>query len=88
MKKLKSLLWFLIVFIFLSFLPLVPVSNAPVVPHPYYAFGWTSLQTLFGVGMLTAGISYRLYWYSWLVIIAVIALAYWISKKYRPQIFS
>lgn len=88
MKKIKFFLWFLIIFFFLSFLPLVPVSTAPVVPDPYSAFGWASLQTLFGVGMLAAGISYRLFWYSWLVLIAVVVLAFWISKKYRPQIFS
>ncbi|MCB0258723.1 MAG: hypothetical protein KDH97_18970 [Calditrichaeota bacterium] len=81
MKRLIKALSFLISLLLFSLLPVIPVKTAPVVPDPHYTAGFASIQDLFGVGMLQAGISYRLEWYSVLVILLVILAAIWIGLK-------
>lgn len=81
MKRLIKALSFLISLLIFSLLPVIPVKTAPVIPDPYYTDGFASIQDLFGVGLLRAGISYRIEWYSVLVILLVLLAAIWIGLK-------
>jgi hypothetical protein len=52
----------LIVWLFVSFVPLVPVMQAPVVPEPLYEPTLVSIQDLVGVGIFRLGVRHHATW--------------------------
>jgi hypothetical protein len=52
----------LLVWLVVSFMPLVPVLQAPVVPNPIYQSKLVSIQQLVGVGVLLVGVSNHATW--------------------------
>jgi hypothetical protein len=55
-----------------SFLPLIPVEQAPVVRDRIYHSTWASLQDLVGIGIFRMGVSHRA---TWATLPAMIGLA-------------
>ena len=52
----------LVVWLVVSFLPLVPVMQAPVVQYPIYQPKLISIQQLIGVGVFLVGVSNQATW--------------------------
>jgi hypothetical protein len=84
----------LAVWLVVSFLPLVPVMRAPVVPNPIYDSALASIQDLVGVGILRMGVSHHATWATFPVMIGltVVGLAggWWLSgaifgRRRRPS---
>jgi hypothetical protein len=50
------------VWLVVSFAPLVPVMQAPVVPNPIYQSKLVSIQQLVGVGVFLVGVSNHATW--------------------------
>jgi len=61
----------LLVWLMISFVPLVPVMQAPVVQHPIYQARLASIQQLVGVGIFLVGVSYHATWATWPVMIGL-----------------
>jgi hypothetical protein len=58
---------FLVIFIALSFLPVIPVLKGAVVPSPlqHYSLAFASTQDLFGIfAFMRVGVSYQVRWYT------------------------
>ena len=84
----------LLVWLAVSFLPLVPVLRAPVVPNPIYYSALASIQDLVGVGILRVGVSHHATWATFPVMIALTAVGlaggWWLSgaifgRRRRPS---
>jgi hypothetical protein len=59
-----------------SFLPVIPVLEAPVVPDPSYRSAFASIQQLFGIGVFVlVGIHYQATWATLPVALGVMAAA-------------
>jgi hypothetical protein len=74
------------VFVVLACLPVVPVTTAPVVLNPTYSFRLvTSLKILGFLLTRPDGVSYQWYWYTFAVILALLAVgclvSVWVFRK-------
>ena len=83
----------LVVWLVVSFVPLVPVMQAPVVPDPIYQSKLVSIQQLVGVGIFLVGVSNRATWATLPVMIGLTAVGlaggWWLggaifSRRWRP----
>lgn len=80
MKKFLRIVVIPIVFVVLSCLPVVPVTTAPVVLNPTYSFRLvTSLEILGFLLTRLDGVSYQWYWYTYAVILALLAVGCLVS---------
>ncbi len=84
----------LVVWLAVSFLPLVPVMQAPVVRDPIYHLTLASIQELVGVGILLMGVSNQATWATLPVMFALTAVSpaggCWLGgaicgRRRRPQ---
>jgi hypothetical protein len=76
---------FVVVFVVLACLPVIPVRTAPVVPRPIYRLKVVSLASMFG-GFFRVGSSQRWEWYTCAAIPVLlgisIAISVYVSKKW------
>ena len=73
MKRILRVVIIVFVFVVLICLPVIPISTAPVVPNPIYSFRMvTFLEILWSP--LTVGISYQWHWYTFAVILVLLAV--------------
>ncbi len=84
----------LLVWLVVSFVPLVPVMRAPVARDPIYQPALVSIQELVGVGILLVGMSNQATWATVPVMIALTAAAlaggWWLGgaifgRRRRPE---
>jgi len=77
---------FVVVFVVLACLPVIPVRTAPVVPRPIYRLKVVSLVSMFG-GLFRVGSSQRWEWYTCAAIPILLgiglAISLYISKKWE-----
>jgi hypothetical protein len=69
---------FLVIFVALSFLPVIPVLKGAVVPPSLqrYSLGFVSIQDLFGiVAFMRVGVSYQVRWYTLVGIAGLFAVS-------------
>jgi hypothetical protein len=75
----------IVVWLVVSFLPLVPATQAPVVPDPIYRPTLVSIQQFVGVDVFLLGVSYRATWATLPVIIGLTAAGlvggWWLGRK-------
>jgi hypothetical protein len=73
----------MLVWLVVSFVPLVPAMQAPVVPNPIYEMRLVSIQQLVGVGLLLMGVSNKATWATLPVMIgltvAALAGGWWLG---------
>ena len=73
----------LLVWLVVSFVPLVPVMQAPVVQYPTYELRLVSIQQLVGVGIFIVGVHNRATWATLPVMIVLtaggLAGGWWLS---------
>ena len=90
----KRALVALVVWLAVSFLPLVPVMQAPVVRDPIYHPTLASIQELVGVGILLMGVSNQATWATLPVMFALTAVSlaggWWLGgaifgRRRRPR---
>ncbi len=59
----------------LIFLPIVPIWSAPVVLHPTSSLRWLSIWGILSLNILQlVGVTYHWSWYSYAILLALIAL--------------
>jgi hypothetical protein len=83
MTTVKRFLRFVIVvlvFVVLAYLPVVPISTAPVVLNPTYNFRTASLREILWFLLARPdGISYQWYWYTFAVLLVLLAIGCLVS---------
>jgi hypothetical protein len=80
MKSFLRIVIIVFVFVVLARLPVVPISKAPVVLNSTYSFRLTTLlDVLRFVLTRPEGISYQCYWYTYAVILSLLAIGCLVS---------
>lgn len=77
-RALLIVIVFLVTFVALSFLPVIPVLKGAVVPPPaqHYRLGVSSIQDLFGIfAFMRVGVSYQMRWYTWVGIVGLLVIS-------------
>ena len=78
MKRFLRVVIIVFVFVVLICLPVIPISTAPVVPHPVYSLTVIAfLQLLWAP--FTLGISYQWHWYTSAVILVLLVVGCLVS---------
>ena len=80
MKRFLRIVIIVFVFVVLASLPVVPISIAPVVLNPIYSFRRvTFLRILWFLCARPEGVSYQWYWYTFAVILVLLAIGCLVS---------
>ena len=79
MKRFLRVVIIVFVFVVLICLPVIPISAAPVVPNPIYSFRMVAFLQLLLVP-LTVGVSYQLHWYTFAVMLILLAVGYLVGS--------
>jgi hypothetical protein len=75
-SNIKAVIVFLVVFALLSVLPIVPIQTALVVPNQVYHLSFVPLVMLiWHYAALVPGVSYRLGWYTAVMVIVIPAVS-------------
>ena len=73
MKRFLRIVIIVSVFDILAFLPVVPISIAPVVLNPTYSFRMVSSLDIFSYALMPPdGVHYQWYWYTFVVLLVLI----------------
>jgi hypothetical protein len=77
----------LALFALLSFVPCVPVREAPVLPPElsHSRPGWASIQDVLGLFGPTVGVSLETRPRSWVVVILLTAVSLWAGSRLAPR---
>jgi hypothetical protein len=72
-KRFLRVVIIVFVFVVLICLPVIPISTAPVVPNPIYSFRMVTFLEILCFP-ITVGISYQWHWYTFAVILVLLAV--------------
>jgi hypothetical protein len=79
-KRFLRIVVIVFVFVVLACLPAVPISIAPVVPNPTYSFRMVTLLEILRFSLTRPyGVSYQWYWYTFAVILVLLAIGCLVS---------
>lgn len=79
-KRFLRIVIVVLVFVVLACLPVVPISTAPVVLNPTYSFRTANLlKILWFLLARPDGVSYQWYWYTFAVILVLLAIGCLVS---------
>jgi hypothetical protein len=75
MRRFLSIVITVFVFVVFAFVPVVPISIAPVVPNSTYSFRLVALFKILWFALARPdGVSYKVHWYTFAVILVLLAI--------------
>jgi len=79
MRQITHLLTTIVVFIILTYLPVIPVMRAAVVPNPVERLAWVSLWQILFI-FPQPGIRIQLKWFSWIAVLLLVGAGFFIRR--------